>query len=308
MTATAASVGRESGTNLPENRSIEDRWSVSRIFKHVVLILAAASIAIPTIWVIFASFKQKSEFYRNPWALPKGLFLQNYVDAFVDAHMGQYFINSILVTAMAMILSMAIALPAAYVLARFEFPGRTLLNLCIQGGLFINVNYIVVPIFLMLVGWDKALVAIFPGGFFINNIFVLAVVYAATSLPFCIYLLEDYFAAIPKDYEEAAEIDGASHFTVMVKIFFPMAAPAISTALLFNFLSFWNDYIISLTLMTGKQKTLQVGLLNLMTAQKAAANYGRLYAGMVIVMVPVLIFYAVIQKKLLESNTQGGIK
>lgn len=86
----------------------------------------------------------------------------------------------------------------------------------------------------------------------------------------------------------------------------PMAKPSIVTVILFNFLSYWNDYIISLTLMPGEKRTLQVGLLNLMTAQKAAANYGRLYAGMVIVMVPALIFYALIQKQMIAGMAQGG--
>lgn len=79
-------------------------------------------------------------------------------------------------------------------------------------------------------------------------------------------------------------------------------------SMLFNFLSYWNDYIISMTLMTGDNRTIQVGLLNLMQTQKAATNYGRLYAGMVIVMVPVLIFYAIVQKKLLQTSTMGGLK
>ena len=141
-----------------------------------------------------------------------------------------------------------------------------------------------------------------------NNVFILALVYASTSLPFTIFLLQDFFASIPKDYEEAAMIDGASQTRIMTRIFFPMAMPAISMSMLFNFLTYWNDYIISMTLMTGNNRTVQVGLLNLMQTQKAATNYGRLYAGMVIVMVPVLIFYAVVQKKLLETSTMGGIK
>ena len=127
-------------------------------------------------------------------------------------------------------------------------------------------------------------------------------------MPFTIFLLQDFFASIPKDFEEAALIDGASQFTIMVRIFFPMAMPAISMSMLFNFLSYWNDYIISMTLLTGKDRTIQVGLLNLMQTQKAATNYGRLYAGMVIVMVPVLIFYAIVQKKLLQTSTMGGLK
>ncbi len=290
------------------DRGSSHSWTAGRMVGQVVLVIAALGIAIPTLWVFVASFKDKSEFYGSPWTWPKGLHWQNYADAFVDAKLGQYFGTSVLVTVMSMAMVLVIALPCSYVLARFDFPGKKILKLAVQAGLFINVNYIVVPIFLMLVDADKLLYNIMPNGFFVNNVFILALVYASTSLPFTIFLLQDFFASIPKDYEEAAMIDGASQTRIMTRIFFPMAMPAISMSMLFNFLTYWNDYIISMTLMTGNNRTVQVGLLNLMQTQKAATNYGRLYAGMVIVMVPVLIFYAVVQKKLLETSTMGGIK
>lgn len=290
------------------DRGLAHSWTAGRVVGQVVLVIAALGIAIPTLWVFVASFKDKSEFYGSPWTWPKGLHWQNYADAFVDAKLGQYFGTSVLVTVMSMAMVLVIALPCSYVLARFDFPGKKILKLAVQAGLFINVNYIVVPIFLMLVDADKLLYNIMPNGFFVNNVFILALVYASTSLPFTIFLLQDFFASIPKDYEEAAMIDGASQTRIMTRIFFPMAMPAISMSMLFNFLTYWNDYIISMTLMTGNNRTVQVGLLNLMQTQKAATNYGRLYAGMVIVMVPVLIFYAVVQKKLLETSTMGGIK
>jgi N-acetylglucosamine transport system permease protein len=93
----------------------------------------------------------------------------------------------------------------------------------------------------------------------------------------------------------------------MTRIMLPMARPAVTTVILFNFLAYWNDFIISLTLLPGEGKTLQVGLLNLFTAQKAA-DYGRLYAGMVIVIVPVLVVYALIQRRLVEGIASGGVK
>lgn len=290
------------------DRGSAHSWTAGRVVGQVVLVIAALGIAIPALWVFVASFKDKSEFYGSPWTWPKGLHWQNYTDAFVDAKLGQYFGTSVLVTVMSMAMVLVIALPCSYALARFDFPGKKILKLAVQAGLFINVNYIVVPIFLMLVDADKLLYNIMPNGFFVNNVFILALVYASTSLPFTIFLLQDFFASIPKDYEEAAMIDGASQTRIMTRIFFPMAMPAISMSMLFNFLTYWNDYIISMTLMTGNNRTVQVGLLNLMQTQKAATNYGRLYAGMVIVMVPVLIFYAVVQKKLLETSTMGGIK
>ena len=109
----------------------------------------------------------------------------------------------------------------------------------------------------MLLDWDKGLKGFGINGFFLNNIFVLAVVYAATSLPFTIYLLSNFFKTLPTTFEEAASIDGAGYFTTMIRVMTPMARPSIITVILFNFLSFWNEYIIALTLMPGKTKLYQ---------------------------------------------------
>ena len=153
-----------------------------------------------------------------------------------------------------------------------------------MAGLFINVNYFVVPIFLLLRDGDVWLKSI--------------------------YLLSGYFATLPHDFEEAAYIDGASYFSTMTRIIFPMAKPSIITIILFNFLSFWNEYIISMTLMssTSAPRTLPVGLLNLMQAQQSAAQYGTMYAGLVLVMLPTLILYICVQKQLTQGMTVGGLK
>lgn len=281
---------------------------LGRGLTYTLVSVIALLIAVPVAWVLFASVKTKGEFYGSPWALPGGLHLQNYVDAFVTAKMGQYFLTSVLVTLLGLVLVLAVSVPAAYVVARYEFRGKGLVEMLLMAGLFVNVNYIVVPIFLMLVDWDRALVDVLPDGLFIDNPGMLSLVYAATSIPFTVYLLTAYFRSIPKDYEEAAALDGASRFRIMTRVMLPMARPAVTTVLLFDFLAYWNDFIIALTLLPGDGKTLQVGLLNLMTAQKAAADYGRLYAGMVIVIVPVLILYTLIQRRLIEGMAAGGVK
>lgn len=279
-----------------------------KIFIYVALLSLAISIVIPVGWVFLASIKENSEFYGNPWTLPKGVYFQNFIDAFEKAKMGEYFINSILVTGLALLILLVVALPAAYVLARYRFFGSKLINILFMDGLFINVNYIVVPIFLMFVDADKFLRQLGTDGFFLNNLFVVALVYASTALPFTIYLLSGFFVTIPRDYEEAAYMDGCGYFRTMVQIMMPMALPSIITVILFNFLSFWNEYIISMTLLTKDSKTLPVGLMQLMQAQKAAANYGQLYAGLVIVMLPTLILYILVQKKLTQGMSLGGLK
>ncbi|HJG87583.1 carbohydrate ABC transporter permease [Pseudoflavonifractor capillosus] len=283
---------------------------IYKIFIYIVLIALAVSILVPVAWVFMASIKENSEFYGNPWALPMGFHWQNFVDAWNKARMGDYMLNSVIVTVLALAILLVVALPAAYCLSRFHFRGRKFLNTAFMAGLFINVNYIVVPIFLMLRDGDTFLKKIFGSGFLLNNIVVLAIVYAATALPFTIYLLSGYFATLAHDYEEAAYIDGAGYGKTMIQIIFPMAQPSIVTIILFNFLSFWNEYIISMTLMSSVNgaKTLPVGLLNLMQAQQSAAQYGIMYAGLVMVMLPTLILYICVQKKLIQGMTVGGLK
>ena len=283
---------------------------IYKVFIYVVLIALAVVIIVPVAWVFLASVKQNSEFYGNPWTLPASFYWQNFVDAWTAAKMGEYMLNSAIVTALALGLLLVIALPAAYCLSRFRFKGSKLLNVCFMAGLFINVNYIVVPIFLMLKDGDVWLKKVIGSPFLLNNIFVLALVYASTALPFTVYLLSGYFATLPHDFEEASYIDGAGYGTTMVRVIFPMAQPSIITIILFNFLSFWNEYIISMTLMSSStgSKTLPVGLLNLMQASQSKAEFGRMYAGLVLVMLPTLILYMCVQKKLTQGMTVGGLK
>ena len=273
---------------------------------YIALIVMTISIIIPVAWVFMASFKRNAEFIgkgTNPWALPEQLQWQNYVTAFVDAEMGKFFLNSVIVTALSLVILLVIALPAAYALSRVDFKGKKILNIAFMAGLFVNINYIVVPIFLMLSGANRMLGV----EFFLDNRLILSIIYASSSLSFSIYLLSGYFKTLPKGYEEAAYIDGCGYFKTMVKIMIPMARPSIITVILFQFLSFWNEYIIAFTLM-DENSTLAVGLKNLMAVERTATNYGIMYAGLVIVMIPVLILYVCVQKQLTKGMTLGGLK
>ena len=128
-----------------------------KLFIYISLFLLALTIIIPVAWVFLAQVKENKEFYGNPWSLPLGFYFKNFTDAWTNAGMGEYMLNSVLVTAVALVLLLVIALPAAYCLARFDFFGSKALNGMFAAGLFINVNYIVVPIFLMLKDGDMAL-------------------------------------------------------------------------------------------------------------------------------------------------------
>lgn len=285
-----------------------------KIFIYVCLTIFAISIIVPVAWVFMASIKSNPEFYGNPWALPKGFYFENFVDAWEAANMGDYLLNSVIVTFIGLILLLAISLPCAYILARMDFRGKRILKTIMKAGLFINLSYIVIPIFLLLRDWtlvlnDSFLGDILGNGFLLNNRFVLALIYASTAVPFTVYLLTNFFSSISRSYEEAAYIDGAGYYRTMIDIIIPMAKPAVITVILFNFLAFWNEYILALTIMTDPaKKTLPVGLINLQQAARGAANYGRLYAGLVLAMLPTLILYILVQKQLTEGMMVGGDK
>lgn len=275
-----------------------------KAFIYLCLIILAISIIIPVSWVFMASLKANSEFQGNPWTLPASMMWSNYIKAWRDAGMGDYFFNSVITTSLGLIILLVVSIPCAYVLSRMEFKGRSFLTRYLKSGLFVNISYIVIPIFLMLLAWNRRI----GKPIFTNNLFVLAIIYAATAIPFTVYLLSNYFRSISKTYEEAAYIDGAGYFKTMVDIMVPMAKPSIITIILFNFLAFWNEYIMALTLLTDTKKTLPVGLVSLMQSQRAAANYGPMYAGLVIVMLPTLILYMMVQRRLTDAMMVGGDK
>ena len=276
-----------------------------KIFVYVALITLAISIIVPIVWVFLASLKSQLELVSgNPFDLPKQILWSNFADAFVKARMGDYLLNTIIVTALSLVILLVVALPASYVLARFDFAGKKFFNGLFMAGLFVNVNYIVLPIFLMLFNADIKL----GFDFFLNSKFWLSVVYAATALPFTIYLLTGYFKTLPKAYEEAARIDCCGYFKTMTKIMIPMARPSIITVILFQFLAFWNEYIIAFTFMDKENATLAVGVKYLMADAKSQANFGVMYAGLVIVMIPTLVLYICVQKKITQGMSIGGMK
>ena len=238
------------------------------------------------------------EFYASPWALPKSFGFANYMTAFTEANMGAYFFNSILVTIIAMVLSLCLSVPASYVLARQKFFGCSFIKNLFMAGLFIQPVYIIVPLFTIL---EKMKL--------LNNLFALALVYAVLSLPFSIYIMSGFMKGIAKDYEEAAMIDGCTNLQILTKIVVPLAKPGIITIMIFNFMNYWNEYAMAMTFITdADKKTLPVGLQNLMEVQKFATDWGALFAGLVIVMVPTMVIYSLVHKKLTEGVNIGGVK
>ena len=289
-------MGTAKSTERRKKKSAEERISDGIV--RVILYLYSIIVLFPMIWTVYTSFKSSDEFYDNPWTLPKQVNFNNYVSAFQKANMGTYFINSIIITALSLIFIIVISLLAAYAIARFDSKITRFFNNLFMGGLFVPSTLILIPLFLLM-----------------NQIYLLdkygglITIYVAFSLSFSIYVMVGFLKSIPKDYEEAAYLDGCSYFGALKRVMVPMAKPAIVTVAIFNFISLWNEYIFALVIIsTDSKKTLPVGLANLSQVQKYSTDWGTLFAGLVIVMIPTVIFYALLQKKLIAGLNVGGLK
>jgi len=234
----------------------------------------------------------------DPYALPVSLNFENYFRAFAKANMASYFGNSIYVVVMATIFLLLAVIPISYVLSRYVFRGSRAVILLYMSCIFLQATYIMIPLFLEL----QALRAL-------NNLTVLALVYAVMQFPFAIFTLHGFMSAIPREYEEAARIDSCTNFEVLTKIVIPLAKPGIATITMLAAMGFWNEYPLALVLLTEEsKKTLPIGLANLFEVQKYATDWGALFAGLMVVLIPTMIIYLFGQKYLLQGIGAGGLK
>jgi N-acetylglucosamine transport system permease protein len=252
----------------------------------------------PMVWNLISSFKTNKEYMTNPYALPESLQMGNYISALEKANMASYFGNSIYVVVLSLIILLLVVIPASYVLARYRFRGSGLILLVYMACIFLQPTYIMIPLFLLLQQFDA-----------LNNLTVLSLVYAVMQFPFSIFLLQSFMKGIPKEYEEAARIDGSSNVGILTRVMIPLARPGIATVIILAGMGFWNEYPLALVMVTEEaKKTIPIGLANLFQVQKYATDWGALFAALVIVLIPTIIIYLLGQKYLLQGIGAGGLK
>lgn len=283
------------------------KFSVPYLVLYIFLAIVALTILVPICWVLLQSFKAGNEFTNGgPLDWPKQFLIGNYAKVWQASSIGTYFLNSVLITGVALGLSLLLCVPSSYVLSRFKFIGSGLIFAILSAGVFINVNYIVRPMYMMInqfgfsLGMDSLLT---------NNQFTIAIVYAVNSCSFGIFLLSGYLRTLPKGYEEAAKIDGCGYFGTLFKIVLPLSLPGVLTVVLFNFFSYWNEYlIVSIFVTNSAAFSMMVGLMNVKTSLANSSEWGQIYAGFVIAMLPTLVLYCVAQDKLTKGMSIGGLK
>jgi N-acetylglucosamine transport system permease protein len=267
-------------------------------FSQLLLGFWALMVIFPFLWMIMTSFKTDPEILFSPWNLPDTPQWDNFSRAWTEAHIGRYFVNSLIVIIPSLAGTLLISAMTAYVLARFEFPGRRLLYYCFMVGLMFPVFLALVPLFFLV--RDLNMTATYQG---------LTLVYIAYSLPFTVFFLTGFFRTLPSEVAEAALVDGASHYRIFFNIMLPMAAPGLIAMGIFNFLGQWNQFLLPLVLMPDENKyVLSQGLAFLAIQQGYANDYSALFAAMTITMVPTLIVYVLFQRRLESGLTAGALK
>jgi N-acetylglucosamine transport system permease protein len=255
--------------------------------------------AFPLVWVISSSFKDDNEILGDPWGLPGALRFDNFARAWSHGHIGQYFLNSVTVLAVSLTLTMLLGATAAYALARYDFPGNRFVYYLFVGGMMFPVFLALIPLFLVV--RNTGLLNTLPG---------LMLVYTAYSLPFTVFFLSAFFRTLPHQVAEAAMIDGCGPFKLFFRVMLPMAKPGLISVGIFNLLGQWNQYIIPVVLVSSDEKkyTLAQGLAALAVSEGYRGDYSRLFAGLTLAMLPVLIVYAVFQRQVQSGLTAGQLK
>lgn len=271
---------------------------ISRIGIRIVLWVYAAIVVLPMAWCIISSLKSTKEFYANVWALPKRLAFENYVNAWKSADIGINVINSIIIVGGSMLLTLILASMVSYVVVKYKFRGSGIIKMAFIMGTFVPLMLGTIPEFLTLQKLHLY-----------DTRIGLILVYTAYSMPLSVMIMTSIYETIPSTYAEAAMIDGCGHFHTFFRIMFPLSRAGLVTISIFNFLWTWNDYLYAMTFISSPSKrTLPVGMVKLQSTAMYKTDWGALFAGLVIIMIPSIIIYAIFNKQLQSGMNAGGIK
>ena len=269
--------------------------------RNLPLYLAALALLVfttfPFLWMGSTAFKVSHEIFATPPTLwPRTVTLANLERLFAETRFLNYFLNSLKVSAATVVLTLAVATPAAYSLTRYRFAGRESVAATVLFAYMFAPIMIIIPFYVMMrfVGLN-------------NTHFGLVLAYSAFCLPFALWMLRTFFQAIPLDIEDAALIDGASRRQVVRLVVLPLALPGVVATGIFTFILAWNDYIFARVLLSADElKTLPVGIADLYNA--SVVDWGMIMAAGLLVIAPVLGVFVFIQKYMVAGLASGGVK
>lgn len=263
---------------------------------YLPLLAATLVIGLPLIWMVLSSFKSPDELVtQNLVVLPGSLNPTNYVQAAQTVPFPRLFLNSFIVTFVGAGIKVLLAVLTAYALVFVRFPFKRVIFVMILVALMVPPQVSVLPNFVLISGL---------GG---QNTY-WGIIVPGLGTAFGTFLLRQHFMALPAAVLEAAELDGAGHFRRLTRIVVPVSMPSIATVALVSIVNEWNDYLWPLVITTEANKmTLPVGLTLLSNSESGAASYGILMAGSLMVILPVLVVFAALQRYIVAGLTQGAV-
>lgn len=301
--------------------------ALKKILVYFLLIAWLAAVTVPLAWIAVNSLRSSQEFAANPlgvpWVIsgaqpagapdPAQAAVANYVNAWVKSRFQAFFANSVIVVAVSLAAILALSAMASYVLARFPFRGSRALYLYLISGMMIPAPLVLIPLFFQYSAMGRAGSAVLaPLGLHFqlhDTLSGLILVYIAFSLPFTVLVLTGFFKSLPSPLRESAIIDGCSEYGVFWHVMMPLAKPGLVSAAIFNFIGLWNEYLFALVFIhSDEKKTLPLGLASVSMQAQYKTDFGLLFAGLVIVILPTLAVYLVLQRRLTGGITVGALK
>ncbi|MRM88742.1 carbohydrate ABC transporter permease [Faecalicatena contorta] len=273
----------------------KSEFHLKQFVLYFIFILFSLSIIYPLFWILSNSLKTNKEFYNNTFSLPGHPEIGNYLQAWKEG-ISLYYLNSIIVTVITVILILLVSTLAAYAVTRFPFKYKKILLGILLGGMFVSPQTAVLPLYHLLRDlriYDTYVAMIIP--------------ILAFRISFSIFLLFPAFHSFPKELEEAAVLDGCRSFEIYRKIMLPVCRPAVTVCLLLNLIYTWNEFTFSLNFIsTEKYYTIPIGLMSF--SQALYTDWVVLLSGIVLAIVPVLVLFIAFQKYFVAGLTVGSVK
>jgi trehalose/maltose transport system permease protein len=270
---------------------------LGRVAFYLFLALIIFYTVFPFYWAIVSSLKSGSELFTVDFWPPHPAW-DNYVAVFREQPFGRNILNSVFVAVSTVILSLTLAVAAAYALGRIQFRGRTTLLIVVLGvSMF--------PQIAVLSGMFELIRSL---GLY-NNLLALTLSYMIFTLPFTVWVLTTFMRELPKELEEAAIVDGAKPLTIVTKVFMPLMGPALATTGLLAFIAAWNEFLFALTFtLSSEMRTVPVAIALISGASSFELPWGNIMAASVIVTMPLIVLVLIFQRRIVSGLTAGAVK
>ncbi|MFI6481783.1 carbohydrate ABC transporter permease [Nonomuraea sp. NPDC050663] len=263
--------------------------------RAAVWTIVAANVALLA-WVVITSLKTTRDVFDHPWRLPIPPTLDNYLTALEVGNFGRAAVNSVIVGLVSSVLAVVIAAPAAYALSRTMNRAGRPLTLLFALGTGVPTQVILLPIFLMLSSLELT-----------STLTGLTLAYIGTAMPFTVFLLTGFFRSLPGELEEAAALDGAGAWTTFLRVVLPVARPGLVTVFVLQLIVSWNETMLALVLMQETEmETLPVALIGFAQQQQyTGTNWGGMFAGICVVVLPMIALFAWVGRRVTDGMTLG---